>query len=75
MDKFKYLNSYLTGKAAVVVAHLDLSEGNYEVGLSLLKESFGRKEVIIEGHMADCSISRQCVTSGTSANFKALLTK
>ncbi|XP_037502495.1 uncharacterized protein LOC119376894 [Rhipicephalus sanguineus] len=52
VDKFKYLNSYLTGKAAAAVAGLDLSEGNYEVALSLLKERFGRKEVIIEDHMS-----------------------
>ncbi|XP_075743772.1 uncharacterized protein LOC142802692 [Rhipicephalus microplus] len=52
VDKFKYLNSYLTGKAAAAVAGLDLSDGNYEVALSLLKERFGRKEAIIEDHMS-----------------------
>ncbi|KAL3209199.1 hypothetical protein MRX96_052403 [Rhipicephalus microplus] len=34
------------------VAGLDLSDGNYEVALSLLKERFGRKEAIIEDHMS-----------------------
>ncbi|XP_072140680.1 uncharacterized protein [Dermacentor andersoni] len=52
IDKFKYLNSYLTGKAAAAAAGLDFSEGNYDVALSLLKERFGRKEVIIEDHMS-----------------------
>lgn len=52
IDKFKYLNSYMTAKAAAAIAGLDLSEANYDVALTILQERFGRKEMIIEEHMS-----------------------
>ena len=46
-----YLISLLKGEAEKCVAGLSLSAANYTVAINLLKDRFGRKEVIIFGHM------------------------
>ncbi|RWR98650.1 hypothetical protein B4U79_02911, partial [Dinothrombium tinctorium] len=50
-DKFVYLKSYLGGVAARAVMGLSLSDANYEVAIKLLKERFGRKDIVINAHM------------------------
>ncbi|XP_037520857.1 uncharacterized protein LOC119397504 [Rhipicephalus sanguineus] len=52
IDKFQYLTSYLTGKAAAAIDGLPLSDRNYDIAVKTLVERFGRDEVIIEEHMA-----------------------
>lgn len=52
IDKFKYLKSYLTGKAAAAIEGLAVTTENYRVAIDLLKERFGQKELIIESHMS-----------------------
>ncbi|XP_064456921.1 uncharacterized protein LOC135367560 [Ornithodoros turicata] len=50
IDKFKYLRSYLTDKAAI--SGLSLTAGNYDVALKLLKERFNKRNLIINEHLA-----------------------
>ncbi|XP_070380749.1 uncharacterized protein [Dermacentor albipictus] len=50
IDKFQYLTSYLTGKAAAAIDGLPLSDRNYEIAVKTLVERFGRDDVIIEEH-------------------------
>lgn len=52
VDTFKYLTIYLTRKAAVAVARLDVTADDYEIALDIPKERFGRKKIIIDGHMS-----------------------
>ncbi|XP_040078960.1 uncharacterized protein LOC120850512 [Ixodes scapularis] len=52
IDKFKYLKSYLTGKAAAAIEGLAVIAENYEVAIDLLKERFGKQELIIESHLS-----------------------
>lgn len=50
-EKFTYLKSYLTGAAAKTVAGLMLTDSNYDHALDLLKERYGRKDIVINAHM------------------------
>lgn len=52
IDKFKYLSSYLTGRAAAAIEGLTLTDRNYEIAVKTLLERFGKDEVIIEDHMS-----------------------
>nr|XP_042913296.1 uncharacterized protein LOC122273281 [Parasteatoda tepidariorum] len=51
IDKFSYLKSLLGGAAANVVNGFSLSEENYVKAVKLLKERFGRDELVINAHM------------------------
>lgn len=51
-EKFTYLKSYLTGAAAKAVAGLTLTDSNYDNGIDLLKNKFGRKEIVVSAHMS-----------------------
>ncbi|KRZ11359.1 hypothetical protein T11_2866 [Trichinella zimbabwensis] len=51
IEKFSYLCSHLTGNAAAVIEGLPLNAANFEAAMSILVDSFGNKEIIIEEHM------------------------
>ena len=48
VSKFNYLKSVLKGTAATVISGLSISNDNYDLAIALLKERFGRSEVIVE---------------------------
>ncbi|XP_064468567.1 uncharacterized protein LOC135380226 [Ornithodoros turicata] len=52
VEKFKYLRSYLTDKAATAVCGLSLTAENYDIALDLLKDRFSKKSLIIDAHMS-----------------------
>ncbi|GFY72540.1 reverse transcriptase domain-containing protein [Trichonephila inaurata madagascariensis] len=52
IDRFLYLKSLLGGAAFNVVNGFSLSEENYEKALKLLKQRFGREELVINAHMS-----------------------
>ncbi|CAL1282487.1 unnamed protein product [Larinioides sclopetarius] len=52
IDKFSYLKSLLGGAAANAINGFALSEENYDQALILLKQRFGREELVINAHMA-----------------------
>lgn len=51
IDKFSYLKSLLGGVASNVVNGFALTEKNYEEALKLLKQRFGRNDLVINAHM------------------------
>ncbi|GFT02251.1 reverse transcriptase domain-containing protein [Trichonephila clavipes] len=52
VDKFSYLRSLLGGVAGNVVNGFALSDDNYDNALILLKERFGREEIVVSAHMS-----------------------
>lgn len=51
IDKFSYLKSLLGGSAANAISGFTLSEENYKSALTLLKDRYGRKDLVISTHM------------------------
>jgi hypothetical protein len=51
ITKFSYLQSLLEGEASVSIKGLPLTAKNYKVAVDILKDRFGRKELIINGHV------------------------
>ena len=50
IEKFTYLKSKLSGEAHDSISGLELSNENYPVALSILKDRFGNKQTIINLH-------------------------
>ena len=51
VDKFTYLKSLLEGTAANTVAGLTLTSENYEKAITMLKDRFGNRQIIITSHL------------------------
>lgn len=51
IDKYNYLKSYLEGEAARAIAGLPLTDANYEVAVTILKQRYGNKQQVISAHM------------------------
>ena len=51
IEKFSYLKSYLTGDAEKAVEGLSLTAENFVQGMTILKDRFGNKQLIISKHM------------------------
>ncbi|XP_040066019.1 uncharacterized protein LOC120839726 [Ixodes scapularis] len=60
-EKFLYLRSALTGKAASAIAGIQAAGENYDTVVELLRERFGWTDVLIQEHLsqllADCDVS------------------
>lgn len=52
IDKFSYLKSLLGASAANAVAGFSLTEENYKSAVDLLKNRFGRNDLVINAHMS-----------------------
>ena len=52
IEKHTYLKSYLVGAAARAIAGLKITESNYDAAIDMLKERFGRKDLIVSAHMS-----------------------
>ena len=50
VDKLSYLKGLLKNEAKDVISGLESTGNNYEVAADLLKERYGRKELMINGH-------------------------
>ncbi|XP_070380701.1 uncharacterized protein [Dermacentor albipictus] len=50
-EKFSYLRSLLSGKAAAVIAGIQVTGANYTPVIELPKERFGRRDVLIQEHL------------------------
>ncbi|XP_075535195.1 uncharacterized protein LOC142570736 [Dermacentor variabilis] len=50
-EKFLYLRSVLSGKTAVAIAGIQVTGANYTTVIELLKERFGRRDVLIQEHL------------------------
>lgn len=51
-EKFTYLKSYLTGAAVKAIAGLTLSDTNYDTAVTLLKDRFREKDLVVNAHMS-----------------------
>ncbi|XP_040066221.1 uncharacterized protein LOC120839888 [Ixodes scapularis] len=51
VEKFLYLRTVLTGKAAAAVSGIQATESNYAYAVELLKERFGKKHVLVQEHL------------------------
>ncbi|GFX57646.1 uncharacterized protein TNCV_2676321 [Trichonephila clavipes] len=52
VEKFNYLKSYLIDEAEIAIRGLTLSANNYTIALNIIKERFGRKDLIIDSHIS-----------------------
>ena len=50
MDKFNYLHSRLEGDALEVIGGMTLTNANYDKAKDILKERYGRQDVIVNAH-------------------------
>ena len=48
VTKFSYLKGSLCGAAAAVIGGISITNDNYDIVIELLKEKFGKREVIID---------------------------
>ena len=52
VDKFNYLKAQLKGTASEVISGLELTQENYNIAINLLKERYGKKQIMIKAHFA-----------------------
>ena len=52
IDKFDYLKPKLKGTASEVISGLELTQENYNIAINLLKERYGKKQIMIKAHFA-----------------------
>ncbi|XP_035231814.1 uncharacterized protein LOC118203642 [Stegodyphus dumicola] len=51
VDKYNYLKAFLKGPALISIQGLLVSENNYDLAVELLKERYGKKEIIVRSHI------------------------
>ncbi|UYV63133.1 hypothetical protein LAZ67_2003249 [Cordylochernes scorpioides] len=71
-DKFNYLKSHLGGTALNTVEGFALSADNYEKAIKLLKDRFGRENILISRHMNNLLSMRPLRTSSDVRTFREL---
>ena len=74
IDKFNYLNAHLEGTAARATQGLTLTSGNYASAVELLKERFGKPQLIISAHI-DEILKIQVSTDGRLSSLRHLYDK
>ena len=52
VDKFNYLKAQLKGTVSEVISGLELTQENYDIAINLLKERYGKKQIMIKAHFA-----------------------
>ena len=66
VDKFNYLHSRLEGDALEVISGMTLTYANYDKAKDILKERYGRQDVIVNAHYKSL-VSLPMSSSTTSA--------
>ena len=74
IDKFNYLNAHLESTAARAIQGLTLTSGNYASAVELLKERFGKPQLIISVHI-DEILKIQVSTDGRLSSLRYLYDK
>ncbi|UYV73480.1 hypothetical protein LAZ67_10003636, partial [Cordylochernes scorpioides] len=72
IDKFNYLKSHLGRTALNTVEGFALSADNYEKAIKLLKDRFGREDILISRHMNNLLSMRPLKTSSDVRTFREL---
>ena len=52
VDKFNYLKAQLKEAASEIISGLELTQENYNITINLLKERYGKKQIMIKAHFA-----------------------
>lgn len=60
IDKFNYLKSLLEGEALRAVQGLPLTSANYESAVTILKDRYGRPQLVITAHMEEILKIPEC---------------
>ncbi|XP_078334132.1 uncharacterized protein LOC144625796 [Crassostrea virginica] len=66
IEKFNYLRSRLTGPANVAISGLSLSNENYDVAITILRDRFGDTQSVINKHYVEL-INIQSATNDTTS--------
>ncbi|UYV82266.1 hypothetical protein LAZ67_21001503 [Cordylochernes scorpioides] len=72
IDKFNYLKSHLGETALNTVEGFALSADNYEKAIKLLKDRFGREDILISRHMNNLLSMRPLKTSSDVRTFREI---
>ena len=52
IDNLNYLKAQLKEAASEVISALELTQENYNIAINLLKERYGKKQIMIKAHFA-----------------------
>ena len=63
IEKLSYLNSKLTGEAKQAVSGIHLSNDNYDITKTLLKERFGNSQSVVNSHYTQLINMKPAVNS------------
>ena len=58
IQKFTYLKSCVTGAAVSTITGLPLTEDNYETAIDILRDRFGKPQLLISNHM-EATVGRE----------------
>ncbi|XP_054709448.1 uncharacterized protein LOC129219153 [Uloborus diversus] len=75
VEKFSYLKSYLCKDAELAISGLSITEENYSKSISILESRFGKKELIIDRHMANLLSLESCRNSRNVLALRRLYDK
>ena len=50
VEKFNYLRSQLTGSASELLSGLELTNGNYDTAIQLMKDRYGKRQIMVDAH-------------------------
>lgn len=74
IEKFAYLRGQLSGDALSTISGLSLTNNNYKVALSLLKDRFGDTNVLIRAHIREL-LKLDLVTNNNKDSLKKFVDK
>ena len=72
VDKFRHLRTLLEGQAASAIAGLKTTGANYNEAISILKDRFAQKQIIINSHMEVLLNIRQVSSSKDVSSMRKL---
>ena len=73
VEKFTYLKAHLEGDAAALVKGYSTTNANYLEALKLLKDNFGRKDLIISSHISNLLKLPPCSDHKDAKSLRDLL--
>ncbi len=72
VEKFNLLKTYLKGDAEALVKGFSITSENYQMAVDMLKERYGRKEIVISSHMAQLQSLVAGLEARPSTNLQVL---
>ncbi|XP_077552449.1 uncharacterized protein LOC144166823 [Haemaphysalis longicornis] len=72
IDKFKYLRSYMTGPAKTAIEGIRLAEDGYDAAIKILKDRFGRRDLVMADHVDALLAITPVKTSADVAGLRRL---